>query len=144
MNGLVSEIIKARYHPTTSLLEAEVGKNPSYVWRSLMEAMEVVKAGVGRKIGNGKNTKVWHIPWLPDVEAGYLKTLMPAHLKDITMNSLMDDIRRSWVIELTDDVFNSRDAELIKRVPIPMTDKRDTWFWVLVDKGTFTFKSSYR
>lgn len=30
-NGLVSEIIKARYYPNKSFLEAEIGNNPSYV-----------------------------------------------------------------------------------------------------------------
>ena len=36
-NVLESTIIKGQYYPNTSFLEAEVGKNPSYVWRRLME-----------------------------------------------------------------------------------------------------------
>lgn len=42
-NGLVTDIIKARYYPTTAILEAQMGQNPSYIWRSLMEAIEVLK-----------------------------------------------------------------------------------------------------
>lgn len=47
-------------------------------------------------------------------------------------------------MEVIDDLFNSRDVELIKRVPIPMTDKKDAWFWILDDKGLFTVKSCYK
>ncbi|XP_074378628.1 uncharacterized protein LOC141720172 [Apium graveolens] len=143
-NVLVSSIIKARYYPNTSFLEAGVGRNPSYVWRSLMEAIGVVKAGTRRKIGNGMDTKVWHIPWLPAVDLGYLTTEMPDKLKDITVNSLMDDTGKNWDIELVEDIFNTRDADLIKRVPIPMSEKEDSWFWLLDESGMFTVKSAYR
>ncbi|KAL8119749.1 hypothetical protein AgCh_017015 [Apium graveolens] len=143
-NGLVTEIIKARYYPNVSFLEAQVGQNPSYIWRSLMEAMEVVQAGTRRKIGTGEETKVWHIPWLPDVESGYLTTVMHDQLRDIKVRSLMDETGKRWDVEVIDDIFNTRDAELIKRIPIPMVDKQDTWFWILDDKGEFSVKSAYR
>lgn len=42
------------------------------------------------------------------------------------------------------DVFNRRDAELIKTVPLPLQENRDSWFWLLDDKGAFTVKSCYR
>lgn len=43
-NGLASRVMKAKYYPQTSFLEAKIGTNSSYVWRSLMEAMDVIKA----------------------------------------------------------------------------------------------------
>lgn len=45
--------MKEKYYPNTSFLDAQLGNNPSYVWRSLMAAMEVVKDGARRQIGNG-------------------------------------------------------------------------------------------
>lgn len=45
---------------------------------------------------------------------------------------------------MIDDVFNNRDVAIIKRVPIPINDTQDNWFWVLDDKGDFTVKSAYR
>lgn len=143
-NTLVSTVIKAKYYPYTSFLQAKMGHSPSYVWRSLMEAMEVVTAGARRKIGNGIDTKVWHVPWLPDVSGGCLTTQMPDYLKDITVRNLMDSTGKNWDMDLIDDIFNVRDAELIKRIPIPMREKNDSWFWLLDDKGVFTVKSAYR
>lgn len=56
----------------------------------------------------------------------------------------MESTGKSWDMDLVDDIFNDRDAELIKRVPIPMCERNDSWFWLLDDKGVFTVKSSYR
>lgn len=73
----MSATLKAKYYPKSSSLEAEVGNNPSYVWRGIMAAMDIVKAGTRRKIGNGESTKVWDDSWLPDKENGFLTTPMP-------------------------------------------------------------------
>ncbi|KAL8100316.1 hypothetical protein AgCh_032534 [Apium graveolens] len=58
-NTLVAAIMKAKYFPTTDFLSAQLGSNPSYVWRSIMSAQEIVKMGTRRKIGNGAYTKFW-------------------------------------------------------------------------------------
>lgn len=143
-NGLATAIIKARYYPNTSILNAQLGHNPSFIWRSLMESLEVVKAGVRRKIGTGEATRVWQVPWLPDKENGYLTSCMQDQLRDIPVRSLMDETGKRWDFDVIDDLFNARDAALIKRIPIPMRDKQDSWFWLLDDTGEFTVKSAYR
>lgn len=37
-DSLVAKIYKARYFPDSSFLTEKVGSNPSYIWRSIMEA----------------------------------------------------------------------------------------------------------
>lgn len=143
-NPLVSAILKAKYYPKSNFLEAEVGNNPSYVWRSIMAAMDVVKAGTRRKIGNGEATKVWDDSWLPDKENGFVTTVMPDQLQGITVASFMIPEERRWDMEVVNDICNSRDVELIKRIPIPLMDRRDSWYWMLEDNGEFTVKSCYR
>lgn len=59
---LVSALMKARYYPDKCFLNANMGKNPSYVWHGLMTALEAVKAGARRQIGNGEDTFVWSVP----------------------------------------------------------------------------------
>ena len=44
-DSLFYRIYKARYFLTIEFLEAEMGHNPSYVWRSLLSAREIVLAG---------------------------------------------------------------------------------------------------
>lgn len=72
-----------------------------------MKDLDVVKVGARRKIGDGYETRDWHGPWLPNLENGCLTTV----------NNLFDETSTKWDMELINDVFNGRDAELIKRVP---------------------------
>ena len=44
--SLVARVYRARYFPNGTFLDAELGSNPSYVWRSIMEAQHVVKSNV--------------------------------------------------------------------------------------------------
>lgn len=39
---LVSKLFKARYFPKSSFVEASLGSNPSYAWRSIMAAQKVI------------------------------------------------------------------------------------------------------
>ncbi|XP_060974711.1 uncharacterized mitochondrial protein AtMg00310-like [Cannabis sativa] len=39
---LVAKIYKARYYPQGSFLNAELGQNPSFIWRSIWEAQSLV------------------------------------------------------------------------------------------------------
>ena len=55
-NLLVFAVMKAKYYPKTTFLNAEVGANPNYVWRSIMAALRAVRARARRKNGNGLDT----------------------------------------------------------------------------------------
>ncbi|XP_031106290.1 uncharacterized protein LOC116010937 [Ipomoea triloba] len=56
--SLVARIYKARYFPTTSFVDATIGNNPSYCWRSIMAAHTLICSGVRRRIGNGRSTLI--------------------------------------------------------------------------------------
>lgn len=143
-NPLVTEFMKSRYYPKTDFLNATMEENPSYVWRSIMAAQGIITQGCRKKIGDGKGTRVWQIPWLPCVQNGYLTTGMHEELQHVTVNSLMEVNNRKWDEEVLQDLFNARDKELILQVPIPIRGGDDTWFWLMDDKGSFTVKSCYR
>ena len=40
---LVRKIYKARYYPQGSFLNAKIGSNPSYIWRSVLESQKCHK-----------------------------------------------------------------------------------------------------
>lgn len=125
-------------------LDATLGNNPSYVWRSLMETQSVLRQGCRRRIGDGSSTKVWKVPWLPCPLNGYLTTDMLVELQDTMVENLMDESKRSWDEEVLIDICNERDRELIQKIPIPRTSKPDSWFWLFDEKGDFSVKTCYR
>lgn len=93
-NPLVTCIMRARYFPNSNFLDAKMGSNPSYVWRSLMEAQDIVRQGFRKRIGNGESTGIWQVPWLLCSENGYLTTDMPEELKEARVEGLIDENRK--------------------------------------------------
>lgn len=79
-NPLVTKLIQAKYYPNGDFLSAQLVQNLSFMWKSILAAQELVKNGCRKYIGNGESTRVWKIPWLPDVGNGYLTTTMPTEL----------------------------------------------------------------
>lgn len=64
--SLVSKLYKARYFWQNSILEANIGSNPSFIWRSIHAAKVLVGKGVRWMIGTGENVRIKGQPWLLD------------------------------------------------------------------------------
>lgn len=50
---LVSQIMKAKYYPGSSILEANVGRQPSFAWRSIHSSCDLLREGLVWRVGNG-------------------------------------------------------------------------------------------
>lgn len=144
VNPLVTAVMKAKYYPQTDLLNAGLGNNPSYVWRGIVAAMETLKSGVRRKIGNGENTLVWQDPWLPDISHGYIRTGVYDQLQNIKVRNLMNNEGTEWDLEVINDLFDAEDCARIQSIPLSRHVTHDSWYWLMEDKGVFTVKSCYR
>lgn len=55
---LLHKVLEAKYFGSTSFLEAQLGKRPSYTWRSLLEARSILERGMRRCIGNGRSMDI--------------------------------------------------------------------------------------
>ena len=62
-----------------TFLEAELGRRPSYAWRSIMAAKEIVGRGSRWAVGNGEKVSIWNDRWLPTLEA--FKVVSPKPLQ---------------------------------------------------------------
>lgn len=56
-SSLVSKLLQQKYHPYSNLLDASLGKHPSFAWRSLLSGRSLLKEGFMWKIGNGQKAK---------------------------------------------------------------------------------------
>ncbi|XP_074370415.1 uncharacterized protein LOC141711691 [Apium graveolens] len=130
-NPFVTRLMKAKYYPNTSFIDAKLGSNPSYMWRSILQAQEVIQQGCRRRIGDGESTNIWKMPWLPCRHNGYLVTTMPSELEHVKIGNLMADSKDRWDEEILQDMFEDRDIELIKSIPVSKHVKQDSWFWIL-------------
>ena len=49
-----------------------------------------------------------------------------------------------WDEDILNDLFSSKDKDLILTVPLSTKDVEDRWFWQLERRGDYTVKSGYR
>ncbi|XP_075665026.1 uncharacterized protein LOC142634617 [Castanea sativa] len=116
-NTLFHQVFKAKYFVNSSFLEAELGKHPSFAWRSIMAAKHVVAEGTRWNIGNGIKINLWDDKWLPT----------PTHFKPVSprknlqqgnqVSSLIDPSLCTWREDIIRNTFLPHEAEVILASP---------------------------
>ncbi|KAM6541169.1 hypothetical protein CsatB_005616 [Cannabis sativa] len=86
--SLVSKVFKARYYANGSFFSAELGDNPSFIWRSIFEAKGLLQAGVTQTIGTGDQISILRDPWLPHRYNSFVSSTHPA-LQNQYVSSLL-------------------------------------------------------
>ncbi|KAM6552927.1 hypothetical protein CsatB_013689 [Cannabis sativa] len=142
-NSLVAKVFKARYFPNGTFFSAELGNNPSFVWRSLLEAQDLVRKGTRWCVGSGEDINVLHEPWLPSEEQPFIESTHPGLLGSKVCN-LMEVGGGSWDKEILDDLFEERDKKLILDIPLHSTQGRDKLHWIHETSGFYSVKSAYK
>ena len=74
--SLLARVLKGRYFRLSTPVDVTRASSPSYVWRSLMAAQPLLKAGLRRSIGTGNNTMVWSDHWILDTACYPLLSLL--------------------------------------------------------------------
>ncbi|KAM6582578.1 hypothetical protein CsatB_009580 [Cannabis sativa] len=142
-DSLVSKIYKARYYPSGSFLNATLGQNPSFIWKSILEAQGLVKAGVRKSIGNGDTVSILLDPWLPDPSNPFVLSDHPG-LVNQKVSSLLSMQSKSWDFEIINDLLDERDKNLVLSIPLSLHTTADKWCWTDETNGLYTVKSAYR
>ncbi|KAK1360188.1 hypothetical protein POM88_044662 [Heracleum sosnowskyi] len=138
---LVSQVFKARYFPNGSYLDAQIGSNPSYIWRSILAAQEMIKQGVSCRVGSGETINILNSPWLPSDSDPYIRTQSQSLINQ-KVAALMMNGERKWDEEVIYDIFSQRDAEMILSIPLDH-DNVDNWYWRRDKLGMYTVKGGY-
>ena len=90
-NSLFFRVYKARYFLACSFLETKLGSNPLYVWKSLLQAQEVILEVSKWKVGSGTSMDIANHRWLPQP---------PSFRRDgpwsTKVRELMDEVMGQW------------------------------------------------
>ena len=57
-NSLFYRVFQAKYFPNGDFLLATLGTKPSYAWRSIFAAQQIVRKGSNWRIGNGAKVRI--------------------------------------------------------------------------------------
>jgi len=144
IESLVSRIFKVRYYPTSNYLDAKLGHNPSFVWRSIHSAKMVVRQGARWKIGTGFNIPIVNAPWI-----GSGSSIPPVgedilNLQSYTVGHLIDQEVKVWNEQLVWHLFVDETAQQILNTLLHQQVQSDKMIWKAEKNGRYSVKSAYR
>jgi hypothetical protein len=124
-------------------LEASLGTKPSFVWRNIFNARELLQQGLLWRVGNGKSIKVWGKRWLP-VPTSYSVQSLPGRLHESALVAdLIDPDLKSWKLELLQEAFTVEEAKSISKIPLSPLLPMDVLTWRCTQDGKFLLWSAY-
>ena len=132
-------VYKARYFPTCSFLEANLGNNPSYIWRNLLEARDVILEGSVWKIGDGTTVEIENHCWLPRTPYFWRVGARPLLVKE-----LVDEGTKQWDCDKIAHWFEPLTCRDILRIPLNNMHEKYTLTWNENRGRSFFIKMAYK
>jgi hypothetical protein len=140
---ILYKVFKAKYYPNEGFLEANLGHNPSYIWRSIHASQVVVRSGLRWRLGNGESIHVWSQPWLRDDHNAYVTTACIEGKEHMRVSDLIDNNTGAWNVLQVQQMFNARDSLEITRIPLNIQQEADKPIWKLSRNGIYSVRSAY-
>ncbi|KAA3456692.1 reverse transcriptase [Gossypium australe] len=140
---LLAKVLKALYYPHFDILAAKIGSYPSFTWRSICSARELIENGLLWRVGNGSGINIWNDPWLPGRENNRvsIQRILPNWT---TVNQLINCETFTWNEELILNIFDVDTAKRILSIPIAEGRSEDLRVWKYEGSGEYTVKSGYQ
>jgi hypothetical protein len=102
--SLCAKVLKAKYFPNYSILEASSSPGISYTWRSILKGVSLLKEGIVWRVGDGTNINIWTDPWLARDDARF--PITPRGQCVLTkVNELLNPITGVWDEDLVRQTF---------------------------------------
>lgn len=64
-DSLIHKVFMAKYFPPRVFLNVGLDKRPSFAYRCIWEAKNLLSQDCIERTGDGKTTKLWMDPWIP-------------------------------------------------------------------------------
>ncbi|XP_074289571.1 uncharacterized protein LOC141614725 [Silene latifolia] len=142
--SLMVRVLKGRYFPSCSFMDAEVGNNSSYTWRSICDAKQVMGLGVRRRVGDGKGTRVWLDPWIPGTSSRCVISPRGAFDLEMKVDELMVEGEARWDRNKIEAMFLPFEAERIMSIRLSALTQEDSWCWDGTSDGEYSVREGYR
>ncbi|XP_073308286.1 uncharacterized protein [Primulina huaijiensis] len=139
--SLMAKVLKAKYFPNSSFLEASLGHNPSFIWRSLWNSKFIMNKGIRLRVGDDHNIRVWKDPWLRDPHNFYIESPLAMDIESMTVKDL---INQQWDIGLLQGLFCNRDVREILNIPLHTGTEEDKCIWHHGNNGKYSVCSGYK
>ncbi|XP_071722151.1 uncharacterized protein [Rutidosis leptorrhynchoides] len=135
------QVLKAKYFPFSTFLEANLGNNPSLVWRSILYGRETLLKGSIWRIANSDSIRIREDNWLHNfnLSSRHFEALQERGIRRISQ--LLEE-GRTWNLPLLRSILGNHLAYRISLVPIRATGS-DLFAWSGSKDNVFSVRSAY-
>jgi hypothetical protein len=113
-NSLMATILKEKYFPRVSLLEAPLGNKPSsFTWRSIWKSLKLLREGLIWRVGDGCSINLWGDCWLPSPHTYSIQSPIQNLHRDEKVNALIDPHTKWWNRDLLYELFSKEEITRI-------------------------------
>jgi hypothetical protein len=140
---LVGRIFQEKYYPTGDFLSSSLGSCPSYAWRSIWEAIPLLKEGLMWRVGDGSTIKIRDDKWIPFPKPYPLQAQVQNLNPEARVCELIDFESKWWNVPLLEQIFPADMVELISNIPISPRLMKDRLVWAGNKNGHFSVCSAY-
>ncbi|KAK6153016.1 hypothetical protein DH2020_012655 [Rehmannia glutinosa] len=141
--SLAAQLSKAKYFPDGELLNAKLGYQPSFLWRSLLAARPTVLEGMAWRIGNGSNVHVFKYRWIRMTNFERPIRTSNALNPKLKVSELIDFEAKNWRFDFIRQNFNTQDANRICAMHLSGRFSVDRLIWRHSKNGMFSVKTTY-
>ncbi|XP_059436808.1 uncharacterized protein LOC132169875 [Corylus avellana] len=120
-----------------------LGNKPSYAWRSISKARELVSEGLLWRIGNGESTPIWGAKWISCPSTYCVQSPQRVLAENAVVRDLIDQDSLWWNQSLLEEIFTRDEIQAIISIPISATNQPDTQMWRGTPQGIFLVRSAY-
>ncbi|KAJ7949920.1 Ribonuclease H [Quillaja saponaria] len=94
--SLAAVVLKAWDFPRSDILHAKLGFQPSYIWRSIHAAIDVIESGTHWLLDDAQSVRIWQDKWLPE-QNGFKPWSAPKIVSpSATISTLIDHDLHRW------------------------------------------------
>lgn len=142
-NTLMAKLFKALYHPNNPIIEIAPSNHCSPYWKAILWGRDLIKQGIGWRVGNGSHISLRNDNWLPGSSNFklYGTFYLPEHL--IKVEDIINKHTLSWDEKLLDDFCRLIDKERILNTLLPLIPRMDKHVWMPAKDGNFSVKRAY-
>lgn len=144
-DSMWSRALLAKYCRRFDYLSASERGGKSWIWRSLLQVRDIIKAGLCWQVRNGAQLNIWCTLWVPGI-ANFIPQLQEGALVDRHLNCVKDLMRAdstSWNEALIRSLFEPQSAAAILQISLPSSPVVDVPLWTLEPKGNLSVKAAY-
>lgn len=110
---MVAQVFREKYFQSTDFLNTKLRSYPSFIWRSIWSAGDLLKEGLYWRVGNGAKVKIWGERWLSTPSSLCVQSPLKILNKDDRVVRLIYGQTKEWDEALIQNVFLEKEANQI-------------------------------